>query len=303
MMPTRTRRQHGALVVEAAHQHVHAAPLLPQDVLRRHLAILEHEFAGVRSAHAELVQLLRGGETFHALFDQERRDALRSGLRVGLRVHDQRVRVGAVGDPHLVAVQHVTLGRPAALPVRAQAHRHDVRTRPRFAHRQRADVLAADELRQVALLLRFAAVAADLVDAKVRMRAVGQSHRRGRARDLLHRDDVGEVSHRRAAVLFLDGDAEQSQVAHLPPQVGRKEVVVIDGRGARRDLVGGELLHGRAQHVDRLAVVEVEGRKIEHCVGLPKATGPACRASPSASAASAPQAYAFRPFPRGLRRA
>src|SRR4029077_19944676 len=106
---------------------------------------------------------------------EESGDALGPGLGVGLRVDDKRVRLGAVGDPHLAAVEHVMLGRPVALPVGAQAHRNDVRTRTWLAHRQRADVFAADKLRQVALLLRFTSVAPYLVDAQVRMRAIGEA--------------------------------------------------------------------------------------------------------------------------------
>ena len=45
--------------------------------------------------------------------------------------------------------------------------------------------------------LRVAAVAIDLVDAKVGVRAVTEPHRSRRAADFLHRDDVREVSHRR----------------------------------------------------------------------------------------------------------
>ena len=113
-------------------------------------------------------------------------------------------------------------------------------------------------------LLRLAAVAPDLVDAQVRVRAVGETDRRRGAADFLHRDDVREVAHRRAAVFLVDGDAEQAEVAQLAPQVGRELVGAVDLGGARRDLVGGELPHRRAQHVDRLAVVEVEGGEVRH---------------------------------------
>src|SRR5258708_535102 len=66
------------------------------------------------------------------------------------------------------------------------------------------------------------------------------------------------------AVVFLDSDPEQPQVADLPPQVGGKKIGLVDRRCAGRDLVARELLHGRAQHVDRFAVVEIERGKIEH---------------------------------------
>ena len=68
------------------------------------------------------------------------------------------------------------------------------------------------------------------------MRAVRKPDRGRAARDLLHRDDVREVAHRRAAVLFLDRDAEQAEGAELAPQVGGELVRLVDLRRARRDL-------------------------------------------------------------------
>ena len=96
------------------------------------------------------------------------------------------------------------------------------------------------------------------------MRAVRQADRRRRARDLLHRDDVREVAEVAAAVLLLHGHAVQAERAELLPQVGGKDVVAVDLGGARRDLGGGELLHGVAQHVDRLAEVEGEAGQVGH---------------------------------------
>src|SRR6185436_13412581 len=94
---------------------------------------------------------------------------------------------------------------------------------------------------------------------------VGKTDRRRGAGYFLHGDDVREIAHRRAAVGFLDGDAEQSQVAHLAPQVGGKLVGGIDLRRAWRDFLQGEIAHGIAQHGDALAVVEVE---IAHSANL-----------------------------------
>ena len=83
-------------------------------------------------------------------------------------------------------------------------------------------MLAGDQLGQIRLLLPVAAVAADLVDAEVGMRAVGQADRGRSARDLLHRDAMLEIAQARAAILLLDGDAEQAERADLRPQVARE---------------------------------------------------------------------------------
>ena len=268
-MPDRAAGEHRALVVEPAHQHVHALVEAAEHVLLRHLAVLEDELAGVRAAHAELVELLRGEEALHAALDDERRDPARARRAVGLAVDDQRIGVGTVGDPHLAAVQDV-----GPVPVvGAEPHPDDVRARARLAHRERADVLARDQLRQVGAPLRFGAVAADLVHAQVRVRAVRQPDRRRRAADLLHRDDVREVAEPGAAVLLLDGDAEEAERAHLRPEVHRERVRPVDLRGARRDLGRGEVAHRAAEHGDRLAVVEGELREVDHRDGGSEMSG------------------------------
>src|SRR5687767_3762257 len=67
--------EHRALVIEAAHQHLGAAILLAHHVLGRDEAIVEHQLAGWRSAHAELVDLLARREAFHPPLDHEGGDA------------------------------------------------------------------------------------------------------------------------------------------------------------------------------------------------------------------------------------
>ncbi len=87
----------------------------------------------------------------------------RAGSRIGLGVDHVDAGLGAVGDPHLAAVQHVVV----AVPDRFQPHADHVGAGVGLGHGQRADVLAAAQLRQVLLLLFFAAVLADLVDTQV----------------------------------------------------------------------------------------------------------------------------------------
>jgi hypothetical protein len=103
----RPGRQHRALIVEAAHQHPGPAAERTHDVLGRNLAVLEHQFGGVRAAHAHLVELLGDAEALHALLDQEGGDAAEPAAGVGLGVDHQGVGVRGVGDPELRAVQHI----------------------------------------------------------------------------------------------------------------------------------------------------------------------------------------------------
>ncbi|MNV41488.1 hypothetical protein D3C71_1331270 [compost metagenome] len=253
--PQRAAGQHHALEIQPGHQHVDAAADRAQHVPGRHFAVLEHQLAGVGAAHAQLVQLLRGGEPLHALFHQEGGDALGTGLEVGLGVDHQHVRIRAVGDPHLVAVEHVVV---AAL-VRAQFHRDHVRAGAGFTHRQRADLLAAAQPGQEALLLVFGAVLAQLVHAQVRVRAVGQADAAGGTRDFFHRHHVRQVAHAAAAVFFLHGQAEQTLLAELAPQRMREQVLFIGLGGQRGDLRGGKMGHALAQQVDLVAEMEVHG--------------------------------------------
>ena len=252
--PERPAGEHGAFVVQAAHQHPGAAVELAEDVFLRHLHVLEHQLACVAAAHAQLVQLLRNRETLHALFDQKGRDAACAQLGLGLRVHHQGVGVRAIGDPHLVAIEQVA----AALVLGLELHADHVRARAGLAHGQRTDMLATDQLGQVLGFLRGVAVAADLVHAQVAVRAVGQAHRGAGARDFLHRHHVREVAHVGAAILLGHGHSEHAQRTELAPYVHRKLVTVIDLGGTRRDFRLCKITHRIAQRVNLVTELKVQ---------------------------------------------
>src|SRR5258706_2447653 len=67
----RSAREHAALGIEAAHQHARSAVHFAEHVLGGNLAILEHELASGRAAHAQPVQLLRPPEALHAVLYSE----------------------------------------------------------------------------------------------------------------------------------------------------------------------------------------------------------------------------------------
>src|SRR3984893_2786075 len=119
-------------------------------------------------------------------------------------------------------------------------------------------MLARNQFWQIFPLLRLVAVAAGLVAAQIRVRAVGQPDRRRGPGNFLDRDAVFEIAQPRTAIFLLDGDAVQAERADFRPQVARKLVALVDVGGARRDLVARESLHGFANRVGGFAEVEIE---------------------------------------------
>ena len=245
-------RQHDTFVIQTRHQNGNAFALFAQDVLKRHFDPVKDQLGGVAAAHSQFVEMRRGGETHHILFDQEGGDATAAGIWVGLGIDHQRVGVGAVGDPVFVAAEPKVI-----VPLfGAQFHADHIAARARFGHRQCAHVFAADQTGQVFCLLLGRAVQFDLVDAQVRMRAIGQRHRGRRPRDFLDRNGVRQIGHARAAEFFLDGDAQQAQLAHLRPQGGGEFIGLVDLLRHRAHALLRPAVHHLAQAVGILAQIE-----------------------------------------------
>ncbi len=217
------------------------------------MAILEDELAGAGAAHAELVELLGGGEARARALDDERRDSLRACGRIRLRIDHEHVRVGPIGDPHLAAVEDVAV----ALPLRTQLHGDDIRAGAGLRHRERSDVLAVQQPGKEARALLVVAIQADLVHAQVGMGAVGEAHRAGGARDLLHDERVCQVAEAGASPALRNGDAEQALRAERRPQVARKLVLAVDVGCPRRDLLRREPPHLIPDLDEGLAEVEI----------------------------------------------
>ena len=64
------------------------------------------------------------------------------------------------------------------------------------------------------------------------------------------------------AVVLVDGHPEDAERAHLRPEVGGKVVRLVDGGGARCDLVGGEAHHAVADEVRLVTEAEVEAGEL-----------------------------------------
>ena len=79
---------------------------------------------------------------------------------------------------------------------------------------------------------------------------------------------MGQVGHARAAIFLRHGDAQKAKLAHLLPQLGRKQVLAVDFLGHRADAVLRPTMHHLAHRVDVFAEVELHGGH-EHRWGSP----------------------------------
>ena len=159
-------------------------------------------------------------------------------LAVDLGEDDEDVGEAAVGDPHLLAVQHeaaVRLSRGRRLCAER------VRSGSRLAEAVRADDFAGHQLRQIFALLRIRAEERQRQDREIRLRAEGRREGRGPRHPLAHnhRRDLVELH---AAVLFGDVDREKSQLAAAHQKLSRDgPVLLLQPVQLRQDLVHDEL--------------------------------------------------------------
>src|ERR1700691_6749017 len=110
-------------------------------------------------------------------------------------------------------------------------------------------MFSGNQLGQIFPLLRVVAVTPQLIDAKIGMRAVGQTDRCRCARNFLDRNAVLEIAQSRAAILLLDGDPVQAERAEFWPQIARELIALVDFSGTRGDLIGGEIMDGLANRI------------------------------------------------------
>ena len=149
MMPSGPAAQHGALVVEPAHEDAHALVDLAQHILRRHLAVLEYQLGGGASPRMPSLSSFWAALKPFIPFSMSKAVMPRGpAFRVRLGVDHQRVGIGTVGDPHLAAVEHIAVAallgaelhsRPRPSPHWARSWRARRRDRPRSAS---ADICA-----------------------------------------------------------------------------------------------------------------------------------------------------------------
>jgi hypothetical protein len=186
-----------------------------------------------RAADAHFFLEFADLEAREGLLDHERADAVRSLRGIGHREDADHVGDAALGDPDLVAVEHVGV---AAL-LGAGAHRaRRVGTAAGFGQRVGGDVLARGELGDVLGLLLLAAGDDDRQGAEFLNRD-HQAARSARFRDFFDHLDVGLEREAEAAVFGRERNAEQVVVREQLVDVAGEFAVLVDRRGARSDLL------------------------------------------------------------------
>ncbi|MEY3262096.1 MAG: hypothetical protein RLZZ620_1147 [Pseudomonadota bacterium] len=245
-------------VVEARERPTEALHAGEQAILGD-AAVLEDELGGDRGLQGVFAVHLRRGEARVTLLDDEAAD-----LAVELRPDHGDMRQGAVGDPHLRAVEHVAV---AVIDGLGQ-HAARVRAEVGLGEAEAADHAAGGHLGEVLQPLGFSAEAADGVHREAALHRDEAAQARVAALQLLADQAVGDVGHARAAVA-LDVGAQKPHLADLGDEVhreGARATVLLDDRDdavihpAPNEVADGALLI-RELRVD---VVEVHAGELLH---------------------------------------
>ena len=203
--------QRDALGAEAGGQNGHALVQAADEVLFGKLHVFEgHETRGGGS-HAPLLDLLTGPALLLLGVAHEGGDAVGAlfGVRLGVKHHE--VGQGAVGDEDLAAVDDPLV----ALLDGLRRHAHGVGAGVGLGDAEAADVLAGAGLGQDFQFLLFRRVAAEVVEAQRLAGADGHGEGVAHAGDRLIGQQGFNVAHGGSAVLLLEHDSVDTQVACL----------------------------------------------------------------------------------------
>ena len=203
---------------------------------------------GFRGAEARVV----------ALDDEAAHDTVKLGP------DDGNICDGAVGDPHLGAVEQVAVVGGFG----SRHHAAGVRAVVGLSEAETADEFALRHTRQVALLLRLAAEGVDRVHAQRALHRDEAANRRVAALDLLADESVGDVAHTGTAVA-VEVAAQHSHRAEFGYQFGGKACFAVRLLDDGDDLRLGPVAHQVAYHhlffvEEALYVIEIDAHVSGH---------------------------------------
>src|SRR3954454_6778519 len=222
---------------ERVHRDLEPVSLLADEVLGRHLDVLEEELAGRPRPDAELVLGVARREPLHALLEDEGADSLVAGSGIGLREDERVISDGRVRDPVLLTVEDVGV----TFAPRRRPHRRDVGAGVRLGQAEACELLALRLWRQPPLLLVLRAVLEQRERVEADVHRDQRAERRLAALDLLARERLRHVVEARAAVLLRQDDAEDPELRHALDQLEVELVVDVVLHCDRQDALVHEL--------------------------------------------------------------
>src|SRR5699024_4696391 len=132
--------------VQRRHSDAEALAFLSQEVLLRNDAVLEDQLCGGRTADTHLLLLGADAEAREVLLYDERGDALRALALIGHREDDVDIRLAAVRDENLAAVEDIMVALQNSLgllagSIRACAGLGQAKRTQHFSGSQRTQIL------------------------------------------------------------------------------------------------------------------------------------------------------------------
>jgi hypothetical protein len=175
-----------------------------------------------------------------AFVDDEGGDALDALRGVGLGHHRERVRDVAVGDELFLAAEAPAV----AVAGRDRLEARGVRAARGFREAPRAKLLSGGQGRHELVDLVLGARLVDVLGAQAVMGGDAEADGPADLADLLHDDRVTDGVEARAAVVGVDGHAQEALVGHLGHEVVGPPVVLVDLLGQGGDLALREFPDG-----------------------------------------------------------
>ena len=219
---------------------------------------VEDEFRRDRRAQRHLLVDLASREAGGVRGDHEAPDAV-----IGLGPHDGHVSDGAIGDPHLGAVEHPVV----AIPLRRGAHPRGIRAEVGLGEAEATDRLALRHARQPLVLLLVRAECVDRVHRQGALHAHERANAGIAGLELHGGKPVGDRVGAGAAVPF-EVHAQDAELAELASELACGDRARLEPVGdLRLDAALDEVAHDIADRALLLGEQAVDGEELEWLAG------------------------------------
>ena len=222
-----------AAAVQGGHGDLKALALLPQQVLCRHLHIVEDQLCGGGGADAHLVVVVPKVEPLPPFLHDEGADAPGADVRGGHGKDHVGVRLGSVGDEDLAPVEDVVVPFPHGGGLCPAGVGPGVG----LGEAEGADLLPLGQGDQVFLLLRLGAKSEDGPGTQGHMGRQDDPRPAVNPGQFLHGDGIAENVQAGAAVLLGIGDAHEAHLPQLTDRILRELVLLVQQEGDGFDLL------------------------------------------------------------------